>query len=327
MKKALCIGSVAFDIVMGVFPPLREEIPLDNGKITSLNLALVSPKSPEFRRGGTGGNIAYGIGFLGAPAILFSSVGHDYASDYINQLSTLGIESGAEIYNDEFTAHCYMITDPNKEQIIIWQPNAADHMEQISVEKSFSKEQLDDVAVAIYSPGTAVSTLKHMNEVKKLNPAIVNIFDPGQMVNTYTQEQFIEALKLSDIIIINDAEVLKARTRGLFKESLHKDFPQLMLIETKGAEGAFYYLPDGSEWQVGVAPHATMLDPTGAGDSFRSGLIYAFLNGDSWVQAGRFGAAIAAACISSLGGQSYGESNTKEHIFEVAKDIAVKQLK
>ncbi len=329
MKKALCIGSVAFDIVMGVFPPLREEIPLDNGKITSLNLSLVSPKSPEFRRGGTGGNIAYGIGFLGAPAILFSSVGKDYPTMYINNLTSLPapVESGVEVFNDEFTAHCYMITDPSKEQIIIWQPNAADHMEEISVEKSFTKEQLADVAVAIYSPGTALSTLKHMKEVKKLNPDIINIFDPGQMVNTYTTPQFVEALKIADIIIINDAEVLKARTRGLFKESLHKDYPQLMLIETKGAEGGFYYLPDGSEWHVGVAPNSELLDPTGAGDSFRSGLIYAFLNGNSWVEAGRFGAAIAAACISSLGGQSYGDKFTKEQIFEVAKNIVVKQLK
>lgn len=327
MKKALCIGSVAFDIVMGVFPPLREEIPLDNGKITSLNLALVSPQSPEFRRGGTGGNIAFGIGFLGAPAILFSSVGHDYSTGYVKNLSDLGIESGAEVYSDEFTAHCYMITDPNKEQIIIWQPNAADHMEQISVEKSFTKEQLSEVAVAIFSPGTAISSLKHMKEVKKLNPAIINIFDPGQMVNTYTQEQFIEALKLSDIIIINDAEVLKARTRGLFKETLHKDFPQLMLIETKGADGAYYFLQDGSEWHVGVAPDSKMVDPTGAGDSFRSGLIYGFLNGNSWVEAGRFGAAIASACISSLGGQSYSESFTRTQVLDLAKAVSVKQLK
>ena len=325
MKKALCIGSVAFDIVMGVFPPLREEIPLDNGKITSLNLALVSPSKPEYRRGGTGGNIAFGIGYLGAPAILFSSVGHDFTSDYVKDLPN--VESGALVYNEEFTAHCYMITDPNKEQIIIWQPNAAQHMEEISVEKSFTKEQLDEVGVAIYSPGTALSTLKHLHEVKKLNPAIINIFDPGQMCNTYTPEQFVEALTLADIIILNDAEVLKARTRGMFKESLHKDFPHLMLIETRGADGAYYYLPGGSEYHVGIAPDSKMVDPTGAGDSFRSGLIYAFLNGNSWIESGRYGAAIASACIATVGGQNYGESYTKEKIFELAKQVSVSKLK
>ena len=325
MKKALCIGSVAFDIVMGVFPPLREEIPLDNGKISSLNLALVSPNSPEYRRGGTGGNIAFGIGYLGASAVLFSSVGHDFTTDYVNNLSN--VESSALVYNEEFTAHCYMITDPNKEQIIIWQPNAAAHMEEISVEESFTKEQMQDIVVAIYSPGTALSTLKHMQEVKKLNPDIINIFDPGQMVNTYTPEQFVKALKIADIIILNDAEVLKARTRGMFKESLHEDFPQLMLIETRGADGAHYYLQDGSEYHVGIAPDSKMVDPTGAGDSFRSGLIYAFLQGKSWVEAGRYGAAIASACISTIGGQNYGESYTKEKIIELASQVSVSKLK
>ena len=327
MKKALCIGSVAFDIVMDIFPPLREEIPLDNGKITSLNLSVVSPKAPEYRRGGTGGNIAFGIGYLGAPAYLFSSVGHDYTSNYIASLSKYGIISNAQVFNDEFTAHCYLITDPNKEQIIIWQPNAASHMEEISVEKSFTKDQIDDIGVAIYSPGTAISTLKHMHEVKKLNSSIVNIFDPGQMVNTYTTEQFVDALKLADIIILNDAEVLKARTRGLFKESLHKDFPNLMLIETKGGNGSDYYLPDGTQWHVGVSNGSKMLDPTGAGDSFRSGLIYAYLNGKSWVESGRYGAAIAAACISSMGGQAYSEAFTREKILEEAEKIEVTKLK
>lgn len=321
MKKALCIGSVAFDIVMDIFPPLREEIPLQDGKITSLNLSVVSPKGPEYRRGGTGGNIAFGIGFLGAPAILFSSVGHDYTSGYISNLSSLNIQSGAEVYKTEFTAHCYMITDPNKEQIIIWQPNAAAHMEEISVEKSFTKEQLNDISVAIYSPGTAVSTLKHMKEVKKLNPSIINIFDPGQMVNTYTVEQFIDALSIADIIILNDAEVLKARSRGLLKESLHRDYPHLMLIETKGAEGAVYYQQDGSEWHVGIVPTATMVDPTGAGDSFRSGLIYAFLNGKSWVEAGRYGAAIASACIAGVGGQGYGDVFTRDQILSLVNTV------
>ena len=166
-----------------------------------------------------------------------------------------------------------------------------------------------------------------MKEVKKLNPSIINIFDPGQMVNTYTLEQFIEALKIADIIILNDAEVLKARTRGLFKESLNKDFPQLMLIETKGAEGSYYYLPDGSEWHVGVPKDSKMVDPTGAGDTFRSGLIYAFLNGKSWVESGRYGAAIASACISVVGGQGYASVYTKEQILKTADSVPVKKIK
>ena len=326
MIKALCIGSVAFDIVMDIFPPLREEIPLVDGKITSLNLALVSPKNPDVRRGGTGGNIAFGIAFLGAPAILFSAVGHDYSSDYITSISKFGIESAAQVFNNELTAHAYMITDPNKEQIIIWQPNAASHMEEISVENTLTKEQMKEIGVAIYSPGTALSTLKHMKEVKKLNPSVINIFDPGQMVNTYSSEQFVEVLKLSDIIILNDAEVLKARNRGLIKETIHKDYPQLMLIETLGASGTNYYLQDGSNWHVGAIPNIKVIDPTGAGDTFRSGLIYAYLQGKSWVEAGKFGAAIASACISVLGGQANTESYSKNQIFTLAESVPVEKL-
>ena len=41
-NEALVFGSIAFDYVMPVFPTLREEIPLKDGKIESLNIALVS---------------------------------------------------------------------------------------------------------------------------------------------------------------------------------------------------------------------------------------------------------------------------------------------
>ena len=314
MKNALCIGSVAFDFVMDIFPSLREELPLKDGKIQALNLALVSPKNPQIRRGGTAGNISFGIGYLGSEAILFSAVGKDFQDEYEGILAKNGVESKVKVYNDELTAHAYLITAPNKEQIIIWQPNSASHMEEISlhdIENGFN-----DVTVAIFSPGTALSTLKHLKELKLINNNIKTIFDPGQMVNTYSTEQFIEALSLSDIVILNDAEVLKARSRGLKKESMLTDYPHLLLIETCGGEGTNYMLPDGSKWHVGVVPISNIVDPTGAGDLFRSGLIHAYLQGFSWVEAGKYGAAIASACISVTGAQNFTETTKRVIVFD-----------
>jgi adenosine kinase len=322
MKKALCVGSVAFDFVMEIFPAIRDEIPLKDGKIEALNLALVSPKNPQIRRGGTAGNISFGIGFLGAPAILFSAVGHDFKINYSKDLEAIGVESKVQIYEEELTAHAYLITDPNKEQIIIWQPNSASHIEDISLTQI--KETInEEVAVAIFSPGSASSTLKHLKELKSINKDIKAIFDPGQMVNTYSVEQFVEALHLSDLVIMNEAEVLKARSRGLKVESLNKDYPHLILIETCAGAGANYYMPNGEKWHVGVVPKSNLIEPTGAGDTFRSGLIYGYLNGKSWVDAGKYGAAVASACISSSGAQEFSKTFSRQ---EVLKNVELVKI-
>ena len=122
-NEALIFGSIAFDYVMPVFPTLREEIPFKDGKIESINIALVS-NSLTILPGGTAGNIGFGIGYLGGKATIHSVVGRDFMSTYGKRLLDYKIDLAVKIYDDYETAHAYMISDKNNEQIIIWQPNA-----------------------------------------------------------------------------------------------------------------------------------------------------------------------------------------------------------
>lgn len=318
-SKALCVGSIAYDYIMEIFPRIREEIPLVHGNIDALNMSFVSP-STIVQRGGTAGNISFGIGYLGSPAVAFSSVGRDFQAEYGTLLENLGVELAVETYDEELTAHSYQIMDADKEQIIIWQPNATRHLHEIS-----AKEAAKEAKVAIFSPGSAESTLRHMQEVRQTNPDCYLIFDPGQMVMTYTVKQFTDALRLADMVIMNDAEVLKARNRGLVKETILEVYPKLALVETLGSKGARFYMPDEVVWDVGIVPYAQMVEPTGAGDAFRSGMIHAYLNGADWPEAGRVGAALASTCIEMQGAQGY-EAIDKKAVTKRAKDVIVKQV-
>ena len=66
--------------------------------------------------------------------------------------------------------------------------------------------------------------------------------------------------------------------------------------------------------KIGIAQPNTINDPTGAGDSYRAGLIHGLFNGSDMVTAGKYGASMASFCLETMGGQGY--LPTMEQIME-----------
>jgi adenosine kinase len=320
--EALVFGSIAFDYIMPVFPTLREEIPLKDGKIEFLNIALVSD-SLIILPGGTAGNIVFGIGYLGGKATVHSVAGRDFMDTYGKRLKDFKIDLAVKIYKDYETAHAYMISDKNNEQIIIWQPNAIKFIDILDFGRLVIKKS-QNYKIAIFAPGTAVSTLKGLRNTIKLNPNTKKIFDPGQMVMTYSKNQFFECIDLAEVIIMNEAEWFKSESFGISIKGLREKYPKKVFIETLGEKGSMFYTPD-KVFQVGVAEPDRVVEVTGAGDAFRSGLIKGLLDGSSWEESAKMGASMASVCIESVGGQGYEKiSNVK--VYEKAKNVSIKYL-
>jgi adenosine kinase len=53
-----------------------------------------------------------------------------------------------------------------------------------------------------------------------------------------------------------------------------------------------------------VAP-AALVDPTGCGDAYRSGLLYGIAHGWDWERTGRLASILGAVKIASRGGQNH----------------------
>ena len=58
------------------------------------------------------------------------------------------------------------------------------------------------------------------------------------------------------------------------------------LIVTRGAEGSHIYA-GGRRIDIPCAPAPAVVDPTGCGDAYRSGLLYGIANGWDWEKTGR----------------------------------------
>lgn len=303
-RRALVVGSVAFDVLFGVHGTIRDRIVLKNGKLGRQNL-MFTAGAKERRFGGTGANIAYGLGILGAKPILFASVGQDFKHEFKSHLENHGVITHVHEEKNDWTATFYGMSDEAKEQIGVWQPNAHLKLGEIPIVKKLGKEVLADVAVAIFTGAPSV-IYRHMQDVRKISGKNVRIiFDPGKMMTTPEDEKRLkDGLALADIFIVNDVELhqaeklLKRSTAGILK------LGPKAIIETKGADGSVIY-EAGKTIHILARKPKRVVETTGAGDAYRAGLIYGLLEGLDLAGACRIGSYLGSKNVETLGGQAY----------------------
>jgi adenosine kinase len=76
------------------------------------------------------------------------------------------------------------------------------------------------------------------------------------------------------------------------------------LVCTRGAEGSTI-LAGGQRYEIPSVKADAVLDPTGCGDAYRAGLLYAIARGWDWPTAGKLGAVMGAIKIAHRGAQNH----------------------
>lgn len=293
--RTLVFGSVAYDRIM-TFPGRFSDHILPD-KLHILSVCFVLEDLQE-KFGGTAGNIAYTMGLLGESPVVVASAGKDfepYAAWFAKQGLTM---QGIRLVPDEFTAGAYITTDKADNQITAFNPGA------MKVQAGFSVDSFSPAdTLAIVAPGCLADMKHYSARFKELG--IPFFFDPGQNITAFSGEELAEMLTGASYLITNDYELeLILNSTGLSKESiLHRVDT---LITTLGEEGCVIN-EKGVETRIPAARAATVKDPTGAGDSFRAGLLHGLSQGMDLPTAARIGAVAAAYCVEQHG--------TQEHTF------------
>lgn len=310
-NRALVVGSVAFDVIFGIHGDIKKEIIVKGGKIDKVNM-MFTAKGKQRYFGGTGGNIAYGLGLLGEKPLLFSVVGKDFELEYAPHLKAKQVDLRVVTKDNGYTASYYGISDEKYQQIGIWQPDVyGDNVEEVSLADSLNDDDFGQVGVAIFSPGTGISTRNQMMELKKKHSKAVVIFDPSQVLSIFYDKTLLkECLGMTDIFIGNETEVAQLKTVfGLtIEETLGLGVGAV--IETRGEEGSVIHEESGIT-RIGAIKPKRLVETTGAGDAFRSGLIYGLLKNMTLAKACEIGAFMGAKNVEEYGGQMY-QTNIKE---------------
>jgi adenosine kinase len=138
------------------------------------------------------------------------------------------------------------------------------------------------------------------------------VFDPGQGLPMFSGDELLEFIKLADYACFNDyeAKLLCDRTARSLEELASS---VKALIVTRGSEGSHIHA-NGQRYDIPCVKADHVIDPTGCGDAYRSGLLYGITAGWDWEKTGRLAAVMGAIKIAHRGGQNH--RPTREEIAE-----------
>jgi adenosine kinase len=290
----LVSGSLAYDRIMDFPGRFSDHIMPD--KIHMINVSLtVNGLKENF--GGTAGNIAYSLALLGESPRILAAIGHDYHR-YFEWLEEHRLSAqDIRIVSEEATASAYITTDLADNQITGFNPGAMKHPSGFD----FSKVNPNE-CIAIVAPGNLQDMAEYSATCQE--QGIFSIFDPGQSLPAWQGKDLARCIGQSNLLVSNDYELalIKDKT-GLSAQQLLEKVG--VIVTTRGEEGCEILTRDGAAHRVPSIPTDNVVDPTGAGDAFRGGLIKGLIQGCPVERAVMMGTVCAHYVIQCYGTQEY----------------------
>ncbi|MDR2611700.1 MAG: carbohydrate kinase family protein [Deltaproteobacteria bacterium] len=290
-------GSLAFDR-LAEYGGLFRDLILPE-KLDILNVCFLVDRVERFH-GGTAGNIAYNLTLLGEEPFLVTSVGDDPdGRDYLERLRALGLSTeGVRTDPCDATAGAYIATDRAGRQLIFFNPGAM----QGETPTGWGDLPGDPSAIlGIVSPG-GFKDMKRLAALYREHSAPF-LFDPGQQVPVFTGDELLGMLDGALMLVVNEYELnLFLEKTGLPEEGLFR-YTQTVLV-TLGDRGSRLATPRGSQHVLPVPP-TRVVNPTGAGDAYRAGVLKGLAAGLPVLSACRLGSAVASFCVEAPGTQEH----------------------
>jgi len=289
--SVLVTGSLALDHIM-VFPDRFKHHILPD-RIHILNVAF---HVPTLRRnyGGTAGNIAFCLRLLGEAPLVLATAGSDFGP-YAEWMDRHGIRRHAiRILDDELTAQCFITTDLDDNQIIAFHPGAMDRAHEAPV--SAVSEPL---RAAIVSSNQKRAMLEHARSLKA--QGVPTVIDPSHQLPVFSREELLALLDGAEVYVANDYEwALTLKQAEASEEEIVARVGTVVV--TRGAEGSTLLTREG---RLDVAPVKAeqVVDPTGCGDAYRAGLLYAMARGLPLALGARVGSLLGALVVAVQGPQ------------------------
>ena len=286
-------GSMAYDRIMDFPGKLSDHILPD--KIHILNVCFTVNGMVE-KFGGTAGNIAYSLSLLNERAVIIATIGKDYQI-YFDWLGKNNIPTdGIKIINEEHTAGAYIITDKADNQITGFNPGSMKYPSGYKFKNSDSEN-----SIGLIGPGNLQDMIEYAKTCK--DKGINYICDPGQSLTQWEGKTLIEWIDGSMLLISNDYELeMIMKITGMDKKRL-KGLTKI-IITTLGEKGS---LISNSDFDVSIPAVKVhdIVDPTGAGDAFRAGLLKGIVIGRDIETAAKMGTVAAAYALEKYGTQEH----------------------
>ena len=285
----LCTGSIAYDYILTFKGRFKDHILLDKTHI--LNLSFLVDDLHK-RRGGVAGNYAYNLALLGYPAAVLATAGSD-AVEYRDWLAAHGVDCrGLRLLDGEMSATGFTTTDMDDNQLTGYYGGAMWRAGMLGLDDG--PPNVDAVIIGPNDPGAMKRLVRECRE-----RGVPFVFDPAHQLPMMDGADVTDSTDGAWIVIGNDYEL------ELIQERTKRDMQGLlelsqMVVTTLGRHGSRITTRDGSV-EIPAAPAAREMDPTGAGDAYRAGLVAGLLRGLEIADAGRVASLAATYAVEQVG--------------------------
>lgn len=289
--KVLCIGDVMLDVVTKI-----DVLP------SQINYGSDTPAKISTHGGGAAGNVAAWLTRTDARATIVGHVGNDAAgSALVSEFDALGVRHHNLVVDNGHSGVVVVLVDPTGERTMFPDngANSGLHIGDLPDLEGFNA-----VYISGYSPLDPLSLAGIKEMIAKIRAAGITIyFDPASVggMKEVPIDEVKSWLPMMDVILLNEEEACYLSGSTDIEVSLEYLLQHCETVVIKrGSHGAIGKSRGGESVSVPAIP-TTVVDTTGAGDSFAAGFISYFATKKDLTRALMAGAEVAAHCVAIVG--------------------------
>lgn len=256
--------------------------------------------------GGGAGNTSVGLARLGCTASICSVVGADQWGDALRrnfQNEGVALES-LTIVEGEMTSFSIILSGSSGERVILYDPGTNEHMHDALFDKA-SAAEVDWIILNHIHEQACVIEDDLIEILAKKGTRLT--WNPGgcQIDAGMKAKNNAHLLKLTTLLVLNKEEALRftgEQSADAALQSLLKSGAKNICI-TDGKRGTA--ASDGQKlYRCPVSPDAKVIDTTGAGDAFTTGVTWALLTGHTLPEALIAGTINSGSVVGAIGAQA-----------------------
>ena len=291
--NVLCIGDVMLDVIARI-----------NVSPQKINFGSDTASRISTSSGGAAGNVAAWLTRTDARSTIVSHVGDDPAgAAIVAEFVALGVSHGDLVIPGETSGVVVVLVDSSGERTMFPDKGANSRLvvEDLPDLNSFQAVYIS--GYALLNPLARDGVLAMIEKIKEDGLPIY--FDPasvGAMKDVADKELHTWFSKM-DVLLLNEEESIYLTGSVDIERALDYllDFSQVVAIK-RGSAGAIAKARGFDSISL-PAVAATVVDTTGAGDSFAAGFIASFSKNRDLTAALQAGAELAADCVAIVGGR------------------------
>ena len=291
--NVLCIGDVMLDVIARI-----------NVSPQKINFGSDTASRISTSSGGAAGNVAAWLTRTDARSTIVSHVGDDPAgAAIVAEFDALGVSHGDLVIPGETSGVVVVLVDSSGERTMFPDKGANSRLTAQDLPDLNSFQAVYISGYALLNPLARDGVLAMIEKIKADGLPIY--FDPASVgaMKDIADKELHNWFSMMDVLFLNEEESIYLTGSVDIERALNYllDFSQVVVIK-RGSAGAIAKARGFDSISL-PAVAATVVDTTGAGDSFAAGFIASYSKNHDLTAALQAGGDLAAGCVAIVGGR------------------------